>query len=241
MISLVLHKVKYEENIGYVARAMKNFGFKELILVNPQCEIGNEAMKRASHATEILKNAREFKNFDDFRQEFDFIIGTSAIEGKKPHRAFVTPRDLAETLKGKENLNIALVFGSEEKGLGNEILKKCSFNIRIPTSKDYGVLNLSHSVAIILYEIFLSNQQISENPFNSKNFAEKRDMLEKTLKNVLAELNYDGKSFERTYKGMLNLIYKSVPKNEEMDSIIMLMKRIESKLLKKASPKRGLP
>ncbi|MFC1455084.1 RNA methyltransferase [Candidatus Undinarchaeota archaeon] len=155
MLSVVLIGPKYSGNIGSVARAMKNFGFSELILVGNEIEIDDEARKYAVHAQDVLDKAKRYCSFDDFRKDYDFLIGTSGIPTKVDehfHRISITPKQLSEKasrMKGK----VCVVFGPEDIGLTNQQLKKCNLLVHIPTSKKYNVMNLSHSVAVILYEL----------------------------------------------------------------------------------------
>ena len=79
MISVVLIEPENQGNIGAVARAMKNFGFSDLILINPKCRIGKEAKNRAKHSQEIL-NKIKIKN-KDYLKNFDYLIGTTARLG----------------------------------------------------------------------------------------------------------------------------------------------------------------
>ena len=76
--SVIFVEPVYQGNIGSVARVMKNFGFKELVLVNPP-EITGEARAMAMHAQEVLGNAKILKNFSDLQGKFDFLIATSAV------------------------------------------------------------------------------------------------------------------------------------------------------------------
>ena len=78
MISIILIEPEISENIGFVARVMKNFDFKDLILINPKCDL-DKANKTAKHAKDILKKAKIKKI--SFLKKFDFLIGTTAILG----------------------------------------------------------------------------------------------------------------------------------------------------------------
>ena len=137
-------------NIGALARAMKNFEFANLVLLNPKCNhLDKESLDRATHAKEILKNARIIKNLDDY----DTIIGTTAILGTdfNLQRNPITPEQLSKmTFKGK----VGLIIGREGDGMHNEELLKCDIIVTIPTSKKYPTMNVSHAATIILYELF---------------------------------------------------------------------------------------
>src|SRR3989338_5807423 len=119
-------------NLGAIARAMKNFDFENLVLLNPKCNhLDKEALDRATHAKEILLKAKVVKKL-----EYDTLIGTTAILGTDYNlvRTPITPEALAQMdLKG----NVGLIIGREADGMRNEELKICDIVVSIPTSKKY--------------------------------------------------------------------------------------------------------
>ncbi len=152
MISVVLIGVESPENLGAVCRVMKNFDFNNLILINPQCDVKDIKAEIVSrHAVDVLKHAKIRKRLG----KFDYVIGTTAKLGGDYNirRTPVTPEEAVSKIIKLKDKKIALVFGPESVGLSNKFLDKCDFVINIP-SGDYGTLNLSHAVAIILYELF---------------------------------------------------------------------------------------
>ncbi|NWG09020.1 MAG: RNA methyltransferase [Nitrososphaerales archaeon] len=152
-LSIALVEPFYEVNVGHVARVMKNFGIDELLLIKPRVDL-SKARKFASHGVDILEKSKE-TNFNHMVKNFDMIVGTTAIVSKKPSniaRKASTPEDLAKNLGGFVG-SVCLVFGREATGLNNKELKLCDLVVSIPTGTDYRTLNISHSVAIILYEI----------------------------------------------------------------------------------------
>lgn len=173
----MLVESKYEGNVGSVARVMKNFGFQQLVLVNPP-KLGGEARARAMHAQDILKNARVVDSFRDMGKEFDFLAGTTSEAGadKNHLRNPVFPEELVNALDSEGE--IALVFGREEYGLLNEELKACDLLVSIPASREYPTMNLAVSVAVILYEI--SRQRTRREYGKLKKF-QKADRIEKNV------------------------------------------------------------
>ncbi len=141
-------------NVGFLARAMANFGLSELVLVNP-CDITVMARARAMHAWPLVQNARIVGSFDEAIAPYDEAIGTTAktASDNNSTRAFVTPRELAESMgKGK----YCLVIGRESRGLTTAELRKCDIVTRVPTAESYPSLNASHAAAILFYELFSS-------------------------------------------------------------------------------------
>jgi len=148
---IVLVKPIYQGNVGAVARVMKNFGFTKLALVEP-CKLGDWARAMASHAQDVLEAAR-FTTLDDIFHSSHLAIGTTGIV--RPHSNLRTPYPLAELgpkLSGMRGA-AAILFGSEDQGLSNGVLRRCDMIINIRTSPAYPIMNISHAVAIILHSI----------------------------------------------------------------------------------------
>ncbi|ACX73117.1 RNA methyltransferase, TrmH family, group 1 [Methanocaldococcus vulcanius M7] len=155
MISVVLVNPKYGGNVGSIARVMMNFDFKELRIVGSKEILNKEAYMMAVHAKDILNNAKFYDTFEEAIKDLDFVIATSGARGgdRNLKRVPITPKELALQLLEIEG-NVGIVFGREDDGLTNEELEKCDLLVSIPTSNLYPIMNLSHAVAVILYEIY---------------------------------------------------------------------------------------
>jgi len=185
---VILAEPKFQGNIGAVARVMKNFGLKDLILVNP-CEVGDETYQRAMHAKEIVDNAEICKNLDDSLDGLDYIVGTSGIDSKsdKKHlRNNLSPKEFASKMVGLE-AEVGIIFGREDYGLYNDELKRCDTVITIPASGEYPILNISHSASIIFYELF-SIQSKGRQKREASRF--ERDKLMEHFVELLDAVNY---------------------------------------------------
>ena len=156
MIAVVIVEPENSANVGAVARVMANFGFTKLVVVNPQCDV-HDAMARclAKHAQDVLKNA-EVMSWRVVFDSFDWVVATTAKVGRdyNVRRSPMTPDVFAQSIK--QNTKIAVVFGREGIGLTNEEVELCDNVVTIPASKKYPTLNVSHSVAVVLYELFKS-------------------------------------------------------------------------------------
>ena len=174
---IILVSPEYGLNVGAVARAMKNFGFSELFIVSPKCDpTGFDAIKYSKHARELLESARICKSLSAAKKGCKLAIGATGILFRHWHetiRSPITLRALKGKLEGQKEGKIALVFGSEGVGLSEKDISACDFLITIPASKQYPVLNLSHAVAIVLYE--LSSIQIAH--FVPSGEAEKEQLV----------------------------------------------------------------
>lgn len=154
---IVLVQPEYEQNLGAVARAMKNFGFSDLVLVSPKCShLGFDAIKYSKHARDVLESARVVRSHRAATKGCKFSVGTTGILYRHWNETFRTPisvRDLRKNLAKQPEGKIALVFGNEGIGLSEKDISACDLIITIPANKEYPILNLSHAVAIVLYEL----------------------------------------------------------------------------------------
>lgn len=152
---VILVDPKHQGNVGSVARVLMNFDRSDLVLVRPPT-LADEAKGRAMHAWDIVEKARSFESFDEAIEGCDFVVGTSAripADEKSHLRNPIDARDLPGRLSGMSG-TVGLVFGREDFGLLNEELELCDLLVTIPTTRRYRSLNLSHAVAVILYEIY---------------------------------------------------------------------------------------
>lgn len=143
-------------NVGTIARAMKNFGFSRLLLVDPpELDPDGEAYGFAGQAREDILPAAETVTFDEVVEGYH-TVGFTAVtneDGSSHVRyPFVTPAELAEDLASVDT-RTALVFGREPIGLTNEELARLDQICAIPASPEYPVLNLGQAATIALYEL----------------------------------------------------------------------------------------
>lgn len=185
---VVLVRPENQGNVGAVARAMANFEFDELYMVNPVA-IGDDAKRRAKHGNFILDSSVTVGTLEEALDGCDIVVGTTGIRNlgeKKFVRNYETPAEFAEEAAGRRR-KYALLFGPEGLGLFNEELLKCDRVISIPTSAEYPVLNLSHAVAVVLYEIFLTGYARDSVRLS---VADDREKLNMHFAELLDEVNY---------------------------------------------------
>jgi len=140
-------------NIGAAARAMSNFGFLRLRVVNPYDVAFREA-RSAVGAAALLTNAEEFKSVAEAVADCTLVVGTTAVR----HRELQHPLRRLEygaRLIRKELATgrVALVFGPEKTGLSNDDLSYCHWLMNIPTREQHISMNLGQAVAVCLYEL----------------------------------------------------------------------------------------
>lgn len=166
-VRVVLVRPQVAGNIGATARLMENFGAGLLYLVNPEADPDSlEAQRRSTHGAERLKAARSVSSVAEALDGVVFTVGTSSRRGPVHQPEDIAPRRMAEMVRGKLAVGeVALMFGTEDNGLSREELLACDILVRIPAQPDYPTLNLSHAVAICLYEVFVAT--VTERPIES--------------------------------------------------------------------------
>jgi tRNA/rRNA methyltransferase len=152
-VSIILNRPRYPENIGAVARAMRNMGFKQLIVVNPQdCDL-TRVLKMATHAaTDVVENMEVYEDLPTALGPFNYIVGTTARLGGQRKLAGSSVNLAAKLAPICANNQVGLLFGPEDRGLINEDIRLCHELVTIPTA-EFSSLNLAQAVMIICYEL----------------------------------------------------------------------------------------
>ena len=145
-ISFILHKPQLSENIGSSARAIKNFNFKKLIVIDPRPIFPNDKILATSvGAKEIIKKTKVYNNLERAVNKFDYLIATTSRFRNKNIK-HITLNDLN---KINFNKKIGFIFGSEASGLSNNEISYANCTLQIPTNPKFKSINLSHSIIII--------------------------------------------------------------------------------------------
>ena len=153
-IDIVLVAPIYEGNVGFTARVMKNFGFSHLVLVD-SCKLGDEAKARAAHAQDVLRNAEHVTIADVFARSNIVVATTGTVSKSVCHSMrmpFYSPKELREKIQDVDG-KVSILFGRENWGLNNEEVKNSDIICTVPTSEEYPILNLSHAVGVLCYEL----------------------------------------------------------------------------------------
>jgi tRNA/rRNA methyltransferase len=145
-ISFILHKPQLSENIGACARAIKNFNFKKLILINPKPIFPNDKILATSvGAKDIINQSKKYDSIENALSKIDIVIATSARFRNKNIKHI----NLDDLKKINFKKKIGFLFGSEASGLSNNEISYANYTLQIPTNPDFKSLNLSHSLIII--------------------------------------------------------------------------------------------
>ncbi|MGC8557968.1 MAG: RNA methyltransferase [Nitrososphaeria archaeon] len=226
-ISIMMVEPHYGLNIGYVARTMKNFGVNDLILTGIK-KVPQRAYKFASHATDILENAK-FLKFDDALNLFDYRIATSA-RADKNWRTVIRRSHDPETsfILALKHKNVLLILGRDTTGLTNDEIAKCDDLIKIPTSREYPAMNISHSLAVLLYLWKkMNNKSISK---KQKIPREEIDALINYVQMIANEINMEKPRTYRAIKLIREISLNCLENEKEIMTLLGLLSSINLRL-----------
>ena len=230
----ILIKPQLGENIGASARALKNFGFKNLSITNPRDGWPNIKAKVTSvDAFDIIKKTKVLNSTEQAIKKFDLIFSFSARRRdiNKKHLSFI---EFLKTLKKINKKKIGLMFGSEASGLSNIDLSFSNYVVQIPSSPKLKSINLSHSVSLVCYEIFKLNNYKMFNQTTFKKNLGKKGKLSETIKLLLKKLEKRNffKPLEKR-KSMItninNLFYRMEPNDKEIRILSSLIGSLSKK------------
>lgn len=222
-IDIVLVSPIYEGNVGFCARVMKNFGFFRLVLIDP-CPLGKEAKARASHAQDILA-AAETCTIEDVFARSNIVVATTGTVSKSVCHAmrmpFYSPKELRERIKDADG-RISILFGRENWGLNNEEVKRSDMICTIPTADEYPILNLSHAVGVVCYEL-------ADLPLPTYHLASPTDMgyLYRHLDRYLDAIHHPQFKRENTMVLLRRVLGRAVLTTREASTLHGLLRRSE--------------
>ncbi len=152
-LRIVLVSPRNPLNIGAAARAMSNFGFTHLRLVNAY-DVAFKEAKSAVRSQYILENAEIFDTVAAAIADCTMVVGTTAVGNRDLHVPLYRLEAAGEMMKQHlQSSPAALLFGSEKFGLSNDDMSHCHWLLRIPTRAEHGSMNLGQAVATCLYEL----------------------------------------------------------------------------------------
>jgi tRNA/rRNA methyltransferase len=229
-IRVILVEPGQEGNVGSVCRAMKNFGFSDLCLVKP-CPLRDFAKAMASHAQDLLEEAVKVDTLAEALDGVDLLVGTTGKQGNQSkHDGFIrehlrvpcfTPSELRTMLEDKSG-TVAILFGREDHGLSAEELERCDVVVNIPTSDDYPVMNLSHAVAIVLYE--LAGTSGGEIALAG---GELLELLYQHVEQLLVEVNHPDHKRDKTLLMVRRILGRAMINSREYYTLMGVLRDIE--------------
>ncbi len=186
-IHFILIRPQLGENIGSVARAIKNFNIKHLRLVNPRCNWPNQkALATSVGAKDVLKSAKIYNSIEKSVEDLNIIFASSS-RIRRVNKKVISIMNLRKKINKTDKIGI--LFGPEASGLSNDEISYADYLVKIPTNKKFSSLNLSHSAIIFCFEFF-------------KHFSNKKFKYKSTYKSSVATKSEINKFLAFIIKGL---------------------------------------
>lgn len=233
-IHFILVRTKFASNLGSAVRAMKNMGFENLTLVQPECEIGVEARTLAMKGANILDRAVFYPSLQAASQEVGLLVGTTGRFETEKH-LLTTSRTFAQEIVPRySGTKIGIAFGPEDNGLRREELRLCQWWVQIPTGPDSPVINLAQAVAIVAYELHLAQQAESARDYLHRATEEEVRLLLQRAEEFFQSLDLPKRiSVNRLMKRIRKLTPRAQLEKEDVNLLHSLLTEI-AKAVKKA-------
>ena len=236
-IKIILVETSHPGNIGAVARAMKNMGLADLVLVNPQSFPHQDALSRASGADDILESALVVNNLLEGISDCHYVIGASA-RSRSIDWPSLYPKECAKKiLTEHRDEYTAIVFGPEKSGLKNQDLDHCHALLNIPTSSDFSSLNLAMAVQIFCYE--LRSQFYGEQPYKYESnvryasVQEMENFYDHLESHLVVNEFLDPENPRHLMRRIRRLFNKASPDQNEINILRGILSSFEYRLTKK--------
>jgi tRNA/rRNA methyltransferase len=237
-LRVILVEPNFEESIGFVARAMKNFGLSNLHVVNPRTVLGSNGRMRGGHAQDVLDSIVRHSSLEEALEGLDLSVGTTAQRSyvssnllRKP----MTPKELATVAKTQTG-TVGVVFGREGTGLTNTELDQCDATLTIPACSEYQTLNLSHAAAIVFYELHLISGESATDELASEQV--KRTIL-RFLSESAAQSGMDERDISLLARAFRNILGRSALRRREGSLLAEALRRVSQTLTLVRSPENS--
>jgi len=153
-IGIVMVGTTHPGNIGAAARAMHNMCFERLLLVDPQCPVGEIAYARASGANSVLDNRETCSSLQAAVADCQCVIAATARRRSLSWPELEPAQMARKLLEFGDECRTAIVFGREHSGLTNAELQMCNYMVTIPTNPDFSSLNIAAAIQVLCYEVY---------------------------------------------------------------------------------------
>jgi len=190
-IYFILVRPQIGENIGSVARAIKNFNIKYLRIVNPRCNWPSQkALATSVGAKDVLKSTKIYDSVEKSIEDLDIIFASSS-RIRKVNKSVISVSNLQTKIK--KGRKVGILFGPESSGLSNDEISCANYLVKIPSNKKFSSLNLSHSAIIFCFEIFKHfSRRKFEYKTSYKSSLAKKSEVNKFLSFIISGLDKKG-------------------------------------------------
>ncbi len=223
-ISVCVVQPLYQINLGYIARAMKNFGVKNLYLVKPRCNhLGKKAIMYSKHARSVLENAKIVGSIDEARlsSKSSIVVGTTGI-WQKSSQAFYNVQNPVDFAKCNKSKSVLIVLGRDDTGLTSSEMMSCDATVFIEADSAYPVLNISHALAIILYE-FTRPKTRSQYSFESFAASSRTKASIIKLFSKIVDENAQIRDKKAVKMAFSHVISRSMPTEKELRALMIAL------------------
>ncbi len=234
-VRIVLVEPAGERNIGSIARVMVNMGLTELFIVNPYCNpLSDDAKIMAVRGVKVLENAKIVDSIPSALQGCQRAIATTARERGIP-TPLEKPRDVMGWLL-EDNINSALIFGPEDRGLSNQELSYAQRFVCIPSNPEYPSLNLAQAVGVCAYEVYQEFINQRQQKINETKLEEITDLADlkalegyyQHLESVLLQVNYlYPHTAKATMEKIKRIVNRSDLKTQELAMLRGMLRQVE--------------
>jgi tRNA/rRNA methyltransferase len=184
-IAIILVEPQMGENIGAVARAMKNFALSDLRLVSPRDGWPNtKAESMSVGAIDLIHTAKIYESVQEAISDLEYVYAATAAP-RDMNKNYILSRDISSDIPNVASLGI--MFGRENCGLNNKEIAYANKIVTIDTDVSFSSLNIAHSVAVICYELFQGQKNLRIDLDNLQTLATKTE-LEYFYQHLFAEL-----------------------------------------------------
>ena len=231
-LTVVLHKLRFPENAGMVARACANMGISQLRLSAPRNWDCLKAWPTATSCGQpLLRKIELYDNLTGALSDCNSIYGTSARQGGWRQKNALNPAEASLEIGARleEGEKIALLFGPEDSGLSNEELNFCTGIVHIETDSRAASLNISQAVLLVLYE--LRSRLVIRRPRATSSritFAE-QILLEQKIKEILSFLQcLSGKNSDYAFRQWHEMLSRIKLRKNEYAALMGLCRQFEN-------------
>ncbi|MUN28585.1 tRNA (cytidine-2'-O-)-methyltransferase TrmJ [Sulfuracidifex metallicus] len=222
MLRVIVVEPEGDYNLGFIARLCKNFKVDELVIVNPIASIEN-AKPFAAKGIDFLENkTRVVFSYNEALKDLDLTIATSSIADieKDMLRRSIKPWEIHDFILNVKNAGI--IFGRESVGLTREEIMKADLLLHIPANPEYPVLNLSHAIGIVLYEIYNHGKRgTSGPPINGKYVK----LIDRYVRTIYELVKPSDESIEM-YVAMRRTLVGGIRDNEQARAVVHFLRKL---------------
>jgi tRNA/rRNA methyltransferase len=238
-LRVVLVDARNPLNIGAAARAMSNFGFLHLRVVNPY-DVAFQNARSAVGAAALLASARKFETVAEAVADCSLVVGTTAVGHRDLQHSLQRLEPGARLIRRHlATGRCALLFGSEKFGLSNQDMSHCHWLMHIPTRKEHFSMNLGQAVAVCLYELKRNSRARINPEKGSPASSAEVERIHETLLTALRASSYPKLNSSNSFEGAVRRLVRRLRlKTGDAEFLLGMLRQIVWKL-KKSGPAKN--